>query len=104
MKSEPVGMRENKSRKFFPQYFASGFGENFPWRKFPAIRSITPPALHNMSIRMEATPLNFYSTESRIIMFVNLQSLPSMLPCLLKEGTAMIELCINGVEGSDCND
>ena len=38
MKSEPLGMRENKSGEFFPQYFASGFGENFPWRKFPAIR------------------------------------------------------------------
>ena len=34
MKSEPVGMRENKSGKFFPQYFASGFGKNFPSRKF----------------------------------------------------------------------
>ena len=41
MKSEQVGMRENKSGEFFPQYFASGFGENFPWRKFPAIRYIT---------------------------------------------------------------
>ena len=27
MKSEQVGMRENKSGEFFPQYFASGFGK-----------------------------------------------------------------------------
>ena len=38
MKSEPVGMRENKSGKFFPQYFTSGFGEIFLCRKLPAIR------------------------------------------------------------------
>ena len=31
-------MRENKSGEIFPQYCTSGFGEIFPWRKFPAIR------------------------------------------------------------------
>ena len=33
-------MRENKSGKIFPQYYTSGFGEIFPWRKFPAIRYV----------------------------------------------------------------
>ena len=31
-------VRENKSGEIFPQYYTSGFGEIFPWRKFPAIR------------------------------------------------------------------
>ena len=33
-------VRENKSGEIFPQYYTSGFGEIFPWRKFPAIRYI----------------------------------------------------------------
>ena len=31
-------VREIKSGKIFPQYYTSGFGKIFPWRKFPAIR------------------------------------------------------------------
>ncbi len=27
--------------EIFPQYYTSGFGEIFPWRKFPAIRYLT---------------------------------------------------------------
>ena len=33
-------VRENKSGEIFPQYYTSGFGEIFPWRKFPAIRYV----------------------------------------------------------------
>ena len=31
-------VRANKSGEIFPQYYTSGFGEIFSWRKFPAIR------------------------------------------------------------------
>ncbi len=38
-------VRENKSGEIFPQYYTSGFGEIFPWRKFPAIRYVLKKAL-----------------------------------------------------------
>ena len=43
-------MRENESGEIFPQYYTSGFGEIFPWGKFPAIGHVSK---HNRSYGQE---------------------------------------------------
>ena len=46
-------VRENKSGEIFPQYYTSGFGEIFPWRKISAIRYMCAQYVDHMYIHTQ---------------------------------------------------